>query len=371
MKSFSTISIREAAMAVLVTLVALGVAEFGTRAVDTLQPQYADPILGTRPVPGAETDKNGFRNRSALATATIVTLGDSFTYGKSVHRDESWPAVLGNLNGASVYNMAVQGYSPLQYAALLRQALTLDPRIVIVGLNIPNDLSETYTFACTNEYWNKICSPDLVERPQETVPGNRSTFESAKKYLLVRSRAFARLGEVTRGLRDVLSDPFRSERIERVVEIDERGIETALKPDHHFARMDLDVRTTNEGWRITRETLATMKEMTEHANARFLVLLIPSVEDVYVLYFERNGKPIPEGLRDYAAMARRTFAAVEEYCAADEIECVSALPSLADDLSEGEQLYRRTNDDHAVARGYATVAHVIDRKLKLGKDSGY
>src|ERR1700758_747153 len=70
-------------------------------------------------------DARGYRNRTALSEAEIVTLGDSWTYGAGVPSDAAWPHVLSERLNRPVYNMGVPGTGPLQSRKILYQALQL------------------------------------------------------------------------------------------------------------------------------------------------------------------------------------------------------------------------------------------------------
>ena len=78
-------------------------------------------------------DSRGYRNRTALSEAEIVTLGDSWTYGAGVPSDAAWPHVLSQRLNRPVYNMGVPGTGPLQSREILRQALQLHPKVIIFG----------------------------------------------------------------------------------------------------------------------------------------------------------------------------------------------------------------------------------------------
>jgi hypothetical protein len=99
-------------------------------------------VRGNPQYPGH--DKNGFRNSTAMEKADIVTIGDSQTYGWNVSPQQAWPNVLHEMSSCSVYNMAVDGIGPLQYAALTREALQLKPRLILVGIYFGNDFYDSW-----------------------------------------------------------------------------------------------------------------------------------------------------------------------------------------------------------------------------------
>jgi hypothetical protein len=76
----------------------------------------------------------------------IVVLGDSFTFGANVQREEAYPQVLEDLlnkqfnKTIEVVNTGVGGWSPFQYAQYyLNYGKKFDPDLIIVGFYVGND----------------------------------------------------------------------------------------------------------------------------------------------------------------------------------------------------------------------------------------
>ena len=87
-------------------------------------------------------DANGFRNSAIPAQVDVVAIGDHQTAAMSLAMEQTWPAVFAKSTSQSVYNLAVPGYGPPQYQQLVKKALKLKPRQIIIGLNIGTDLSD-------------------------------------------------------------------------------------------------------------------------------------------------------------------------------------------------------------------------------------
>ena len=80
-----------------------------------------DDILGHKIEPNsAEHDSWGFRNKSVPASAKIVAIGNSQTYGVSATARNSWPAQLQVLMREGAYNLSLGGYGPVEYYYLLQ-----------------------------------------------------------------------------------------------------------------------------------------------------------------------------------------------------------------------------------------------------------
>jgi hypothetical protein len=87
------------------------------------------------------TDRRGYKNAPELAARDqmpIVAVGESFTEGMGVHTDETWTSRLTRL-GYVTYNLAVQGYAPIQMAGTFQHfGVALKPKWVIIG-NLAED----------------------------------------------------------------------------------------------------------------------------------------------------------------------------------------------------------------------------------------
>ncbi len=83
----------------------------------------------------------------APADLRILALGDAFTSAEGVNTGSAWPRLLESQLGqaATVWNGAVTGYGPNQYAAVAAElAPLLDPDIVVVGFFV-NEFFEAAT----------------------------------------------------------------------------------------------------------------------------------------------------------------------------------------------------------------------------------
>lgn len=92
-------------------------------------------------------DSAGYRNQTRPAQADIITLGDSNTYGVLVGFDEVWPRVLAGEIRDTVYNMGVDAYGPGEYFLQLDEALSLQPRRLILAFYFGNDLFDAFAFS--------------------------------------------------------------------------------------------------------------------------------------------------------------------------------------------------------------------------------
>lgn len=132
----------------------------------------SDNALGAVPSPRARSgfDAWGFRNLKVPATADIVAIGDSHTYGNTATMEQSWPYALAHLTGQRVYNMGMGGYGPNQYFYLLKnRALSLKPRVIICGFYMGDDFENAYSITYGLDYWAYL--RNLPRRERSTKSG--------------------------------------------------------------------------------------------------------------------------------------------------------------------------------------------------------
>jgi GDSL-like Lipase/Acylhydrolase family len=96
-----------------------------------------------------ETDRHGFNNPDALwdgPAPKIAMIGDSFTHGSCVSRDQNMASILQRRFGATL-NLGVGGDGPLlELAALTEYAKPMRPKIVLWVFCEGNDLNEDLPF---------------------------------------------------------------------------------------------------------------------------------------------------------------------------------------------------------------------------------
>jgi lysophospholipase L1-like esterase len=125
----------------------------------------ADPDTGYRLRPGGSAtfgngahgvaNNEGLRNREVgpkpPGAFRILVLGDSFTEGAGVEKEEAYPQVLEKIlrrriaRAVEVVNTGVGGWDPFQYAQYFeRHGLAFEPDLVLVGFFVGNDTYSEY-----------------------------------------------------------------------------------------------------------------------------------------------------------------------------------------------------------------------------------
>ncbi len=361
----------------------------------------ADPTLGVRlnrDYP--DHDMGGFRNSSTPKSSDVVALGDSQTYGVGVLADESWPHQLSELSSKSVYNMGVPSYGPVQSLALMRGAMSFHPRWVIEAVYSGNDLWDAYYRTYATNYFADLRSHDPVvmsaldaaelKAPMnEQFPDGPGLGDSNPPSLLRRFLAqHSSLWGLLRAVKAVAMNPrrLRSARPDarwadvvsqartsggRWFPFEQGPVRTVLTPQYRLAALDLDDARIREGLRVSNEVIQRMFATAQHDGARFIVVLIPTKELVFLDTF---GNTAPAALIPLARLRRKEHEMWEEFkneLGTNGIPYVDALPALRDALTAGDSPYPIDSDGHPNARGHRAIAGAIWshlRRLEDGKE---
>lgn len=369
--------------AALLLFSGLIVLEFASRwiiePVNVLRPQLVDDsMLGHVITPrSGGHDAWGFRNSMVPASAEIVTIGDSQTYGVSATAQDAWPSVLGKLSNRSVYNLSLGGYGPAQYFQLLTsRAAKLRPRIVVVGFYLGNDLLETHDLVQNNPHWahlNGSESPPALDHPvssvvSASVPENPGSFFPGLRTWLARRSIIYNLlihsviGEIARVAEAIFvarqADPEAS------VRYDKNGVYTGFTPERRLKAMDLKDPRVQEGLRLSLELFARMKAYClEHA-FQLLVVLIPTKESVYAKYLEEDPALAKiAALKSLLVNERAVTAIAKAFFEDHGISYLNVLPALQERVAR-LPLYPGNFDGHPNRNGYRVIAESVERYLR-------
>jgi lysophospholipase L1-like esterase len=357
-------------------------AQLGDRAIE--DKLINDPVLGFRLAPYTlGHDANGFRNDSVPQHADVVVLGDSQTWGVNVERQDAWPQQLSKLSGRGAYNMGMGGFGPVQYKALLPQALRLSPKVIVVGFYFGNDIYDAYHMAYQFEAHRDLRSSAAGDLSVDTVGDKTNLFWNQEKQFhatfgrtslaglslwLREHLAIGRLLNRTHlwpGAKDVdyeIDKSWAGLHPDRGAICDLAGQETVFTTAYRLAGLDLDEPRIAEGLRISQELLSQMQIETEANHTKLIVLLLPTKETVYARAQNRKLK-LDATYQKLVDMEARIRAAIIFTCQNKHISCVDALPQLTAALDHGERLYPTTTESHPNARGYFVIASAVKENL--------
>jgi hypothetical protein len=360
-------------------------AQYAEEMQGTLQ-RIPDPRLGVRLAPNAGGhDANGFRNDTVPDRADIVAIGDSQTYGLNARRSQAWPQTLAGLSGCSTYNMALGAYGPVQYWALVEDALELSPEFIVVGLYFGNDLYGAYHVVYQSDTYSRFrdaeADPDLfnddISSRSEAIWNERTEFAARWEPPGPRWGAFFRgKSAILRFLYERGWWPGRNPADEDLEykawaqafpeygAVYENGnVRVVLTTGYRLLGLDLDDPRIAEGLRITKEMILRIHAEADAADVASLVLLIPTSELVYADAMRMSQDGLDGTYGRLVQMETRARSEIVALCEEDGIEYVDALPALRAAVEQNERIYPSTGDGHPLALGYHLIASSVNEAL--------
>jgi hypothetical protein len=309
-------------------------------------------------------DAWGYRNIRVPQSADIVCVGDSMTYGIAAQARDSWPRDLERVSGASVYNMGVGGYGPIQYLYLMQtKAIKLHPKTVIVGFYLGNDLIDVYNEVRFNKNWGVYGKLDGTDsKPVMAFQSRPGKFLGGLRDWLSRHSVFYALLSTT-----PVSDFFRERELRNSSAADPEGVLGYRDQKHSVVFiertfLDLGDPRVGSALEITKRVLLDMRSVADQNSFRLVVALIPTKRRVYGNLMDRAGD-----LRRYPQLANavRQEDAVRDtivgFLHENSIEAVDLLPALERDVEEHDP-YPHT-DMHPNKDGYRVIAEAINNYL--------
>ena len=327
-------------------------------------------------------DENGWRNPEALDRATIVSFGDSQTWGwgRSVSREDAWPLVLGRLTGESVYNLALPGYGPAEYASLLRtDALPLSPRIAVVGLYFGNDIFNSGFLAYLKPHYEAlrddavdaealIKSADVITTAANK---DKTRWEDQKSERTVLSwmRDRTRIGRllVQRGL--LL--PSSPERVYAALPKDSPQRYDAcilgrtgiyLNPTSRALALNPSYIVVQEGHRLTRVFFEQMLADAREHGVELVVVFIPTKELVFAELVEQQQGQLSDDYAQLVALESQARADYQAWFEAIGIPVVDGLAPFREALASQSVIYPPL-DAHPNKAGYALLARCVADRI--------
>ena len=276
------------------------------------------------------TDEHGFRNPSPWPErAEVVVLGDSMAFSYGVDDEDAWTNVLTNqLPDSRVINLGLIGAAPQQYFRIYKTfGQALHPDLVIFCLFPGNDLYDAGRF----DQWVRAGSPGNYRAWRQQ--SNRRLLEQS--YLMTFLH-YAR-NQVESGFSNRTINFADGGQIQLAPTVYARG-QFMASPDHPNFRLVLDA---------VKQTRA----LAEQNGSRFLVLVMPTKEEVYLPLL--NEQPPP---------ATAPFVAEFER---DGIPYLDLTPHLQAAARKGERLFFKV-DGHPNAAGYRLIAEVVLDHIRSG-----
>ena len=362
-----------------------------------------DDLLRFRGNPAYPThDSRGYPNRCVPASAEIVAIGDSQTYGAVGKPECAWPAALHAQVGAFVYNMSLGGWGPIQYVDVLDEALALAPTTIIVGIYFGNDLYDAYHSVYQRNLHSELRTPGALAAIEEA---ERNGLVIDATQLLVMSEPGQNVGPAPQGViarcRLGLSEHSKLYGASRWIkdqagallfpvetmaaEREQRWLRQLAWVDRHpdlgqafehgrfrtivaspYRNLVLDLSDPRiaEGLAITRRALELCDRRCEEAGVSFAVVLIPTKETVFrALADDQDAHGRLAGLVANEARVRRQLCESLEQLGITHID---ALGHLQDCFRRTNQPYPVTRDGHPNADGHRAIARAAAETLAHG-----
>jgi hypothetical protein len=352
-----------------------GIARLTLRPADYLSVEMVkDDVLGA--VPSSYTkaggfDAWGFRNNEVPDTADIVVIGDSQTYGSASAMNDSWPYALGRLTGRRVYNMALGGYGPNQYLHLLKtKALSLKPRMIIVGLSMGDDFENAFLITYGLDHWAylRALPAEKVNLHIWEAPSASTWHKKARIWLSRHSVMYQIIvhGPVLGWLYGEIEiqNALRLFESASLLSVPEKNILEAFLPKEFLRRNDQQNPNIREGMRITLELMAEMHDICRQNHVEFLVTVIPTKEMVFSEYFERDPNlALSDVLRRLVANERIGRETMFRFFTEAKVAYADALPALQR-AAEHKIFTRLAGDMHPNKDGYRLIAEAAFEAVK-------
>ncbi len=352
-------------------------------------PVVADAHLGWRGNPlHVDHDLRGYRNERALDRADIVALGDSQTYGL-VEAPLAWPRLLSAHLGATVYNMALPGYGPMQSELQLDDALALRPRLVIVAPYFGNDLYDSFKLSRRHPEMLTGISPvlrtaaDAVDRDrpfEQEMLTLRSASEVSEQHEPAGRWAWisehSKLYGLLRGIKVRLQTPQKGNPLlskqfntaaaaltpfQREYASAEEGTEwrTILTPKHRLRALDDHDPRIRLGFEAMRAALLRMAEKCRSRGIRFLVVLVPTKESVF--WVRVKNPSIHPGLSEQVSTEHRLRGELMTALVERRIEFIDLLDALR---KAPDQPYHEDIDGHPNRVGNHVIEAAVAERLR-------
>jgi hypothetical protein len=205
------------------------------------------------------TDAHGFRNSPPeKATYGIVALGDSFTRASGVA--SPWPQKLAEYTESDVLNLGDVGFGPQDELKVLRQyGLKKQPQWVIMAYFEGNDLYDAASYEQANPFILLRLGRYILGRGVEAWQERRSGGAQAAV--------------------------IPTYRYPITITINHKELEMVFFSSYiSWLSLSREAIAASQNYRLVRETILQVQELSEAAGAQFLLVYVPSKSHVYLPY---------------------------------------------------------------------------------------
>lgn len=321
-----------------------------------------DPVLNHRIAPGASGhDDWGYRNKGIPASAEVLAIGDSMTYGIMAKSYEAWPAQLQKITGKTTYNAALGGYGPLHYLHILKtRAPELSPKQVIVMIYPGNDLMDTYNLAYSNDYWSDYRAEANTEELDSGLflptPRRESLVRRLRNWLAQNSVLYRLLTQTS--LFDGVRQRENLDSSTTNFSFDHLGTTVVLDPVRRLGFANVEDPRIREAIGMTGRVIAEMADYAAGNGIELGVALMPVREHVFFgLIGDGLDGADARAMRELNDSLLRIEAALTDAVEKAGVPYLNLRPVMQSALKDAN-IYPPT-DGHPNALGYGIVAKAL------------
>jgi hypothetical protein len=323
-----------------------------------------------------KTDAEGFRNSLVRAKIDVAALGDSMAEGMMLPVGQAWPAQLEKRTGWSVQNYGTATFGPQQEFYVLRDyAIKHHPRLTVLAFYAGNDLWDAETF----DRYERVHDLPGTELNAYKVTQSFRNYETLYLWSAVEvaARSIAQRSASHASKQAAASTSIKRPYFDQgMFHIPAAGnvLEFAWTPYNLVGLSSPRSRfEQRRGWMLTQKTLMEAKSTCEQNGSRFVLMFIPTAEQVYWPVVERSLDPATlqhafdfyvkrsyaNGTNLSAAQYRANRLAQNQmlanFCAKENIPMLDLTPALQRKAESGTIVYF-ADDQHLNAAGQKVAA---------------
>ena len=311
-------------------------------------------------------DKWGFRNRSIPEKVDMITIGDSHTIGYNAGIYETWPHKLAEKCDMNYYSLGFPGYGPVDYYYLIKEkALQFNPKMIIIGFYMGNELNDSYLAAYSREKWENLRKENWEEEfDVEVDPAVAALDRPAPKissWLERNSLLFSVLYHYLQPLYVQLRFPDSkfNDPNKPYYEDSEGRISTQFYTSGHEDKLNMEYPNVQEGWRITKELILRMKNICDDNNIELVFFIIPTKEMVYYEVIKSDEMLSKnELLNSQLKWEKQMTDSLDDFFESNSIKFVDGTNYLQNEL-KNKSMYRDHQDGHPLKAGYEAYASIV------------
>jgi hypothetical protein len=272
-----------------------------------------------------------FRTQQTLVDRHVdaVAVGDSFTFCFTEEND-CWVQRLGTITNRNIINLGIVSTGSVSHRHVLANfGMPLQPPLVIWQW-WGNDFNEDYGLA-------KLNHETQVEpaNPPPAAPELNWWDEHSAVYVLLKTLF---------GKADEASLQFWDRE-----HVSEGDLNLSFGRSYLWGAFDLSLPQNQDGWQRSQQAILESRDMVEAYGGTFVIVLIPTKEQVY--------RDLAEPLigEEHMALLDDNYAHMVAFCEAQNLTCLDMLPVFE---QEDEQLYY-TTDIHLNPHGNEVLADYL------------